>query len=271
MSILMVRVVPQGIIFGADRNVTETRITKSPNLNVITITTGQTQKPKVMKWPNKKAIIGYTGVATIANIPTEEWLYDFIGRNLEFTDFSSLANKLKDEVEKQRKFDEGPNDSDALLIHLGGFEERYSKILPTIWFIRNPKILKKGRYSNITKDYLCDNPFWQELKLFDNENNITQIQIIIKDLAEKFNPFGFQQGIDVDMFNMIEGSTRMTIDLIEKNVHPDFSTPQTLEQWKQFMKWSILTYGAFYETYNPPGEKYVGGGADIEALEWPKE
>lgn len=270
MTILIVRVVPEGIIFGADRNITETRIKNSSGGNIKTLSTGQSQSPKVLKWPNDKAIIGYAGVASIAQQPTEEWLFNFIGRNLDFPDFNTLAHKLREEIENQRKIDEGSESADALLIHIGGFEERHSQILPTIWYIRNASILKKGKYYGITKSFICDDPFWQTLKEFDNESKVSFIKKIIKGLADSFNPFGFQQGIDLEIFNMIEYSVRLANKLIENNVYPEFSTPQDLESWKKHIKWTILSYSAFYQTFNPPGEQYVGGGVDIVSLKWPQ-
>lgn len=45
---------------------------------------GHTQRPKVLRWPGRKAVIGYVGAAQVGGIPTDEWLYDFIGRHFEF-------------------------------------------------------------------------------------------------------------------------------------------------------------------------------------------
>lgn len=53
MSILLVQLVPQGILFGADRNVT-TEVSQGGHL----VVQGQSQRPKVVKWPNREAIIG---------------------------------------------------------------------------------------------------------------------------------------------------------------------------------------------------------------------
>jgi hypothetical protein len=76
MSILVVQLVAEGLLLGADRNVTIT--VREGEV----IASGQTQQPKVLKWPNREIVIGYVGRAELNEQPTYEWLYEFIGRNL---------------------------------------------------------------------------------------------------------------------------------------------------------------------------------------------
>jgi hypothetical protein len=54
VSILVTRLVPEGLLFAADRNITQTLPQQSGY-----VLRGQTQRPKVLKWPNRDAIIGY--------------------------------------------------------------------------------------------------------------------------------------------------------------------------------------------------------------------
>ena len=95
MSVLVVQVLPQGILFGADRNLTYGDFT--PTLG---------QRAKVLKWQNGRAAVGYVGVATIGGRPADEWLFDFVGRSLTFPSLDSLAETLRAEVEEQRHKDE---------------------------------------------------------------------------------------------------------------------------------------------------------------------
>lgn len=69
MSILVVQLVPEGVLFGADRNVTTT--VQQGAL----IASGQAQRPKVLKWPNREIVVGYVGRAKIRDLHTDEWLY----------------------------------------------------------------------------------------------------------------------------------------------------------------------------------------------------
>lgn len=78
MSVLVVQLVPEGLLFGADRNIT-TSLLRGDDV----LASGQSLRPKVLKWPNHEIIVGYVGRATIGDDHTDEWLYDFIGRNLE--------------------------------------------------------------------------------------------------------------------------------------------------------------------------------------------
>ena len=73
MSVLVVQVVRDGLLFGADRNVTTT--VHQPGV----VASGQAPRPKVLKWPNHEIVVGYVGRAMIADgVHTDEWLYDFI-------------------------------------------------------------------------------------------------------------------------------------------------------------------------------------------------
>jgi hypothetical protein len=33
----------------------------------------------------------------------------------------------------------------------------------------------------------------------------------------------------------------------------------------------VLMYGALFEAFGVPGERYVGGGADVLSIPWPSE
>lgn len=264
MTILIVRVVSEGIIFGADRNITEKRLESSSGQKVYTIF-GQSQQLKVLRWPNRKALIGYAGVATIGGLRADEWFYDFIGENPNFLNFQSLAEKLTIAVEKQRRIDEGDCDPDSLLIHLAGFEEQNSFIVPVVWFIRNAYKVINGFYSDFRKEYQYSDEFQASF------NNIPpdQIRGILSECEAKFNPFGFQQGYDLGSFNSFDFSLKNAFSNIYQ-FHPDFPPPQSLSDWEKYVKMAILTYGAFFETYNEPGKQFVGGGADIVSLRWPE-
>jgi len=65
VSILVVQLVSEGLLFGADRNVTTTVHQGA------TVASGQAPRPKVLRWPNRQAVVGYVGRAEIqASTPT---------------------------------------------------------------------------------------------------------------------------------------------------------------------------------------------------------
>jgi len=128
MSILVVHLVPEGLLFAADRNITTTAT--GGGMTMI----GQSQRPKVLKWPNRDVIIGYVGAGMIGGKATDERLYAFVGRNLTFHDFASLADALTGDLNAALA---AGDLTDALILHLGGFEDVASEWTPRIWFIRN--------------------------------------------------------------------------------------------------------------------------------------
>lgn len=128
MSILLIEFLPQGIIFGADRNITHC-IEKFGTTKVEVH--GQTQERKVLRWPNRKALIGYVGAAEIGGISTAEWLYDFVGDHLNFDSLESLATSLCSKVQTQRFLDEKGASPELLNLHIAGFEEREQTVIPS--------------------------------------------------------------------------------------------------------------------------------------------
>lgn len=264
MSILVVQVSPQGIIFGADRNITDRRVASNSSGRSVTVVLGQSQRPKVLRWPNRKAVIGYVGAASIGGIPTNEWLYEYIGEQIEFSSFEALAHDLTDRVQRQRALDEGGRDPEALVIHLAGFEERDSQQVPVVWYIRNPYEMRAGYYTDIRREFQCTEEFWG----YFSEVPPSQIRERLNELASQNKPFWFHQGLDLGTFNTLEVFLRGAF-LLLCQTHPAHSFPQTLYEWQQHLKMAILTYGAYYQAFRGPGEQYVGGGADTVGLDWP--
>ncbi|MBA7514790.1 hypothetical protein ES705_06825 [subsurface metagenome] len=268
MSILVVQVLYEGIIFGADRNVTRTSIHKTEDGKTVYIFKGQSQRPKVLRWPNNKALIGYVGAATIGGIPTDEWLYDFIGRNFGFQNFEALAYGLKDEVQAQRIIDEGHEEAELLIIHVAGFEEREEHQVPVIWYITNSHKLDPNiGYTEINKDFGASEEFWK--KKYVGHHTPQDIRIYLREKAENYEPFWFHQGFDLAIFNTLDFVLRKSIfRLLIKN-HPNHKFPSTLNEWSQYFKMSILTYQSYFQSFYGPSEQYVGGGVDIVSLPWP--
>jgi len=270
MSILLVEVVPQGIIFGADRNVTFSKVVQQQRIqdDQVTIETrkeihGQSQSPKVLRWPQRKALIGYVGAAEIGGMPTHEWLYNFIGNNLTFSNFEELSESLRLQVESQRRIDEGANESDPLLIHLGGFEEQDGVQLPVIWFVRNAWGYEQG-YTDIRKEYQRSEEFLNVYSTFTPE----QIRPTLEQRASHYDPFWFHQGFDLGTFNKLESFLKAAFKELCNSL-PGHSVPQTLSDWEAQVRMSILTYSAYFQAYKGPSEQFVGGGVDTVSIAWP--
>jgi len=267
MSILVVQALYEGIIMGADRNITSTSITKTADGRTIYVFQGQSQRPKVLRWPNSRALVGYVGVGTIGGLPTDEWLYNFIGRNMEFCTLEELAQSLGKEVQSQRIIDEGREKAEALIIHLAGFDNKNGIPIPVIWFIRNPYRLDPIEgYVDIRKEYLVTEELWK--KEYIGDSLPETIREYLRQRARDYHPHWFHQGFDLGVFNTLDAFLRASFRLLIER-HPKHSFPETLTEWSRHLSMAILTYGAYFQSFYGPSEQYVGGGVDIVSLPWP--
>ena len=93
MSILVIEVLPQGMIFAADRAVTVTAIQSSGSQT----RTYQAQKAgsKILRWPHDRALIGAVGLGEIEGKSTYDWLFDFMGDHIKFSEPEDVASDLQ--------------------------------------------------------------------------------------------------------------------------------------------------------------------------------
>jgi hypothetical protein len=69
------------------------------------------------------------------------------------------------------------------------------------------------------------------------------------------------------MFNTIDMALRLAMNaLIQNKLQP---APTTLNQLGDQVKFQIHGYGAYFASFYPPFEQYVGGGADVVTAAWP--
>jgi hypothetical protein len=148
---------------------------------------GQTQRPKVLKWPNHELIVGYVGQAELECKVTDVWLYSFIGRNLTFPDMDTLAEALRAELDVL--FQTGDFDQ-PLIIHLGGFELVGGEWTPRIYFIRNTTSLTPQGAYVLGKQFDCSEELSQPPYFAGQTGN--QIQ---KHVYQHY--FSFRQGYDL--------------------------------------------------------------------------
>lgn len=257
MSILAVEIVSEGMIFGADRNTT---ITTYPGGS----TRQGTPQQKVLKWPNNNVLFGFVGNAKINGMPIKDWL-NSIQHDFQFlTSIEQIAKTLKDKIEAQRNIDEGTNPASLLIIHLGSFERQNGVWLPFVWHITNTHSLGRYGYHDVNKNYTCVEHMYGPLK----DVNPTEVRRFLKVMAKNFEPMWFHQGLDLATFNVLESSIKTSFKLLCEQ-HPDHNIPASLDDWSKHVKMKILMYGAYYEAFSPVGKRSVGGGADVESLDWP--
>jgi hypothetical protein len=255
MSILIVEIVSEGIIVAADRNITGIL----PNGSTEQID----QRPKILKWNNDKAIIGFVGAMRISGMPIHEWMQGFIDEFTNFDSFEDLSRELCCRVERQRKIDEGNNPPTDLLIHIAGFEERENIKVPVVWYISNVHGLGKFGYTNTTKKYSSSEEFWN----YFPDCKPKEIRRVLKVLSKQFKPFWFHQGVDLITFNVFQDMLKSAFKLLCQS-HPDHDFPRSLKDWEKYLHMQVLMYGSYFEAFRPEGKRLVGG-ADVKSIPWP--
>ena len=257
MSILVVQLVREGVLLGADRNVT---ISVQQGAFVAS---GQSPRPKVLKWPNRELVVGYAGQAEIDDQPVDEWLYDFIGRNLD-GDVRELAYELKAKLEH----DLGSSAADdALICHLAGFTEEGEEWKPQIWYIRNAHGMDATGYTDIDDEFDVSD----EIPRYFTGQTGNQIRDIVDRLAHEWRPFWFHQGHDLGTFNTLDAVLKAGMRaIVEQHPVQPHAFPDSLKEWSKHLRMAILTYGAYFDAFHEPFEQYVGGGADVVWAEWPR-
>lgn len=201
-------------------------------------------------------------------MPTDEWLYDFIGDHLQFDSFETLAESLRRSVEHQRLIDEGDKDPVPIIFHLAGFEEREGIQAPAVWVIRNDHSRPPQYLSDIRKEFEKVDCLWVEShSWYVPPRNLRNH---LSELAAGFNPFWFHQGVDLPTFNLLEAFLKASLKHLYKTGLFEHECPETLSDWEKQVKMSVLMYGAYSQAYQKPYEQNVGGGVDTISIPWPE-
>lgn len=226
---------------------------------------GQTQRPKVLKWPNHDTIIGYVGAGAIGGVSTDQWLYAFVGRHLTFPDFATLATELTAELNAALAAGEL---ADALILHLGGFEDVAGEWTPRIWFIRNTTDLSAAGYTQ-GQQFSASEEIAQPTYFGTKTGN--QIRADVVAMVQSGGLFSFRQGFDLAAFNAIDQALRAAM-LAIVHTHPlqPHPFPTSLDEWAKHLRMAVLGYGAYFGAFYEPYEQYVGGGADVVSAPWPQ-
>jgi hypothetical protein len=257
VSILVVQLVQEGLLFGADRNITA-ETTLGDGTVMVTVS-GQSQRPKVLKWPNTEVIMGYVGEARIEGKPTDQWLYWFLGRHLTFPDLASLAEALRSELDGLFR---AGDFKQPLIVHLGGFE-KLETWTPRVYFIRNTVELRPDGTFVRGSGFDCSEELSQATYFGDKTGDEIRSY-----LATHY--FGFRQGIDLAAFGVLDQKLREAMEILihthPKKPHP---VPVTLDERAKHVAFAINGYSAYFASFYPPFDQRVGGGADVVWAEWP--
>lgn len=257
MSILVVELLDCGIVFGADRNVTFIPCC-GPKY--------QQTEDKIFRWPREDVLLGYVGAARIGGQPIGAWLEQ---RRSEFASLPRLvdiAGKLRQQVEDQRRLDEGDREPEGLIIHLGGFESSPDGFLPQLWHVANVNGLGLFDYLGFKKEFYAVDAFSGDMTKAGIA--FREIRTFLHVKAKQLDPFWYHQGFDYPTFNVLEKAIKTAFTSLCMS-HPNFDWPTSLPDWESQVRFAILMYGSYFKAYRDSQSQYVGS-CDVLSIPWPK-
>ncbi len=257
MSLLIANVVPEGLIFAADRNVSD------PHGKV------SGRSPKIVRWLNPPLLVGYVGKAYVSGVPTHEWLTAFLDGNAT-DDLGALADRLAEKLEMA--FEGYATEDRGTIVHLGAFEHRPDGPLPAIWYIRDAQIRLDGSIEHLAKFEPRD-----ELKRDPTLNGAyfgtatgSQIRHLLQSSGTPLPWAGYRQSFDLGTFGQLDMALWAFQELLVSGDNRRHEPPTSIEEWKPFMEMSVRGFGAYFDAFYPPGYQVVGGGVDVKWIPWPE-
>jgi hypothetical protein len=255
MSTFIAYILPQGMIFAADRNVTVRCLGESPR---------QECSEKIVAWPSGRGLLGYVGTGSIRGQDTQALLRDFIAGHADLTDVSRVAHNLRDFLEAEMTSGGSPKD---LIVQFGTFANRGGTIIPEFWHITNIHSMdeRTGKYGAPTETFECsERILGHHLKSVE----AAKLRAHLRTVAEGYRPFWFHQSIDLAVFNLLgEGSKAAVRVLQDAKLVPK---PLTLADWEKHARFWILLFEAYFQAFERPNEQYVGGDVDVLSIAWPE-
>ena len=244
-----------GIVFAADKNVTLTVFDIDGNVTSEVQDLGS----KILVWPKRKALLGYVGCARIGTQTMHEWLYDFMGEHINFSEPSVVANDLRDQLQNAI----GGLGSPGTIVEFATFVRREGLIVPEFWHITNiHDMAENGEYLHHQETFIAsERLLGVHLKGQATPENI---RAVLRNGSDGFNPFWFHQGMNLAVFNTVSAAVKQAFASLQRAGY--LPTPHDLADWERHAKMWVLIYGAYFEAFGAPGQRYVGGGADVLSI-----
>jgi hypothetical protein len=258
MSIFVCEVLADGIVFSADKNVTITKVDGHGNC----VSTVQDLSSKILRWPKRKALLGYVGCAQVGSQTTYDWLYDFIGEHIAFSEPAVVANDLRDRLQREIG---GPNAPQSI-VEFATFAKREGYIVPEFWHITNVSGMTATGYSPASGTFAAGEQLLG-VQLKNEPIQPANIRDYLRNCGNQFTPVWFHQGLGLSVFNTVSEAARQAFALLQQS--GQLPSPRTLNDWERHARMWVLNYGAYFEAFGAPGQKYVGGGADVLSIPWP--
>jgi hypothetical protein len=261
MSILIIEVLPQGMIFAADRSVTVSRRVRRGG--AVTLYQAQDVGSKILRWPHNRGLLGAVGLGEIEGRSTYDWLYDFVGDHADFSEPALVAADLRDRLQNTVGSFDPP---ERIIVEFGTFTKRDGVTAPEMWHVTNIHGMNEqtGEYDAPTDEFRTAEQICG-VHLKDIPRN--EVKSRLAACAARHDPFWFHQGINLTTFNTLERGIKQAFKALHG--HGKLQPPQTLKDWERHAQMWVLIYGAYFEAFGRPGERFVGDGADVLSIPWP--
>ena len=262
MSLLVVYLVPEGILFAADRNLSAPR-----DGRMVTVA----QASKVLAWPDGSAILGYVGRASVEGQRADEWLGRFIDEHPSTDDLSRVCDELRDALECAMR--DIPDSERGMIVHVAGFEMLDpGNALPKIFYVRDIEQQLDGSFKRLDGGFESRD----ELPEYDEQLGGQTGPLIRAALRSTTDEqpipwFSFRQGFDLSVFSDLDRALwwfcgRLVAGVSRTRGH---RAPTTIEEWAQFIRFSVLGYEAYFRAFYEPDQQPVGGDVDVVSIPWP--
>lgn len=258
---------PEGIVFAADKHATVH--TTSERYTEPTAT-------KVLAWPDKKAVVGYVGLGTLAGLDLDEWMRIFIAGHGDFDNLEELAEKLRVKIETDFQADY-PQGSDVsklqLIIHLGGFSQNEEAAVPVMYYIHNHSGITENGYTDGKRTFEKSDEvkkyfeYWGPQRA-PNPHYPNDMQTLLLDIERDGDIFlWFNNGANRVAFNLFKDAIWKILGaLVQAGMLPRSG----IESRIAFANFVVDVFGSFYKHHYTPSRQAVGGGVDCVYVPWPR-
>lgn len=253
-----------GIIFAADRRLTETK-SRSVRGKRISSTFHSEGDPKILRAPvgthRRGGLIGYFGHALVGQKPMYQWLDQFCSAWTGSRDPRVFAAGLVEGL----MADGHPWRSKVTGFHLGAMVIRAGRTVPSFWFVRNgqisPATQRYHRFSGqdwaieeqlLDRDYLGLSPV--ELR---NQLRARETQLGV--------PYWYTNG-DLPAFAHVRFALEQAAAFM---IHqPQYRPPSDLKDWSKVAQAFVVTAISLADATFGGGAPRIGGLADALELAW---
>jgi len=262
MSILLSAYFPEGIVFAADKNITllyQEAHTERQDVEVGDAT-------KVIPWANRRAVVGYRGMAQLAGLSMDEWMRQFAACTRDFDDLPTLAMQMRDAV--QRDFDEdypqGADLNDAgVIVHLGGSTYEQGIATPSMYYIHNVSTDPMGGYQKPYRQFEVSDELHSRVASVGARG----YRACLGQLYAQGGLVWFNNGCLFPVFNMFKQTLWQTLLAVRASPYISLGAV-TLADRVAYCKMAVELFGSFFRHHLLPSYRAVGGGVDAEWVPW---